>query len=161
MEFLLCTLIPEVQCRLVHRNHVIWRTKITKFWRNGNDSKQPYSMSIYKSNISLHPPPPFSTKFKKSLNFDKHVERKQDYGKDWLNSKSVITEVILWYTFSWGCILLCIQSETVICSIHIHEVVFCSVSNQKQLLEKWQMIFLVDNISNWFHLLSHCNKMFV
>ena len=42
MEFLLCTLTPEVQCRLVHRNHVIWRTKITKFWRNGNDSKQPY-----------------------------------------------------------------------------------------------------------------------
>ena len=30
----------EVQCRLVHRNHVILRTKITKFWRNGNDSKQ-------------------------------------------------------------------------------------------------------------------------
>ena len=36
------TLTPEVQCRLVHRNHVIWPTKITKFWRNGNDSKQPY-----------------------------------------------------------------------------------------------------------------------
>ena len=42
MDFLLCTLTPEVQCRLVHRNHVIWRTKITKFWRNGNESKQPY-----------------------------------------------------------------------------------------------------------------------
>jgi hypothetical protein len=41
LEFLLCTLTPEVQYRLVHRNHVIWRTKITKFWRNGNDSKQP------------------------------------------------------------------------------------------------------------------------
>jgi hypothetical protein len=38
----LCTLTPEVQCRLVHRNHVIWRTKITRFWRNGNDSKQPW-----------------------------------------------------------------------------------------------------------------------
>jgi hypothetical protein len=37
------TLTPEVQCRLVHQNHVIWRTKITKFWRNENDSKQPYS----------------------------------------------------------------------------------------------------------------------
>jgi hypothetical protein len=42
LEILLCTLAPEVQCRLVHRNHVICRTKITKFWRNGNDSKQPY-----------------------------------------------------------------------------------------------------------------------
>jgi hypothetical protein len=39
-HFLLCTLTPEVQCRLVHRNHVIWRTKIAKFWRNENDSKQ-------------------------------------------------------------------------------------------------------------------------
>jgi hypothetical protein len=35
LEFLLCTLTPEVQCRLVHRNHVIWRTKIKKCWRNG------------------------------------------------------------------------------------------------------------------------------
>jgi hypothetical protein len=41
-EFLLCTLTPEVQCQEFHRNHVIWRTKITKFWRNGNDSKQLY-----------------------------------------------------------------------------------------------------------------------
>jgi hypothetical protein len=40
---LLCKLTPKVQCRLVHRNHVIWRTKITKFWQNGNDTKQPYS----------------------------------------------------------------------------------------------------------------------
>ena len=31
MQFLLCTLIPEVQCEEFHRNHVIWRTKITKF----------------------------------------------------------------------------------------------------------------------------------
>jgi hypothetical protein len=31
-------------CRLFHRNHVIWRTKITKCWRNGNDSKQ---LSMY------------------------------------------------------------------------------------------------------------------
>ena len=46
LEFLLCTLTPEVQCRLVRRNHVIWRTKITKFWRNGNDSKQPYCMCV-------------------------------------------------------------------------------------------------------------------
>jgi len=36
LEFLLCTLTPEVQCRLVHRNHVIWRTKITKYLWNGN-----------------------------------------------------------------------------------------------------------------------------
>jgi hypothetical protein len=35
-------LTPEVQCQDFHRNHVIWQTKITKFWRNGNDSKQPY-----------------------------------------------------------------------------------------------------------------------
>jgi hypothetical protein len=41
-EFLLCTLTPEVQYQEFHRNHVIWRTKITKFWWNGNDSKQPY-----------------------------------------------------------------------------------------------------------------------
>ena len=40
LEFLLCTLTSEVQCQLVHRNHVIWRTKITFFLRNGNDSKQ-------------------------------------------------------------------------------------------------------------------------
>ena len=39
MEFFLCTLTPDVQCRLVHRNHVIWRTKITKFWQNGNSSR--------------------------------------------------------------------------------------------------------------------------
>jgi hypothetical protein len=38
----LCTLTPEVQCFTFHRNHVIWQTKITKFWQNGNDSKQPY-----------------------------------------------------------------------------------------------------------------------
>ena len=44
MEFLLCTLTQEVLCWTFHRNHVIWRTKITKFWRNGNDSKQPYWM---------------------------------------------------------------------------------------------------------------------
>jgi hypothetical protein len=31
-----------IYLRLSHRNHMIWRTKITKFWRNGNDSKQPY-----------------------------------------------------------------------------------------------------------------------
>ena len=55
----------------------------------------------YKNQTSHYTPPPsFSTKFKKSLYFDGHVERKQDYGKDWLNSKSVITEVILWYTYS-------------------------------------------------------------
>ena len=46
MEFLLCTLTPEVQCFTFHRKHLIWRTKITKFWQNGNDSKQPYSCSI-------------------------------------------------------------------------------------------------------------------
>ena len=32
-----------------HQNHVIWRTKITQFWRNGNDSKQPYWKSIKKT----------------------------------------------------------------------------------------------------------------
>ena len=37
----MCTLTPEVQCRIFQWNHVIWRTKITNFWRNGNDSKQP------------------------------------------------------------------------------------------------------------------------
>jgi hypothetical protein len=42
LMFLLCTLTPEVQCLTFHRNHVIWPTKITKCWRNGNDSKQPY-----------------------------------------------------------------------------------------------------------------------
>jgi hypothetical protein len=47
-----CTLTPEVQCRIVHRNHVIWRTKIIKFWRNGNDSKQPY---CFRKRL----PPPF------------------------------------------------------------------------------------------------------
>jgi hypothetical protein len=31
LEFLLCTLTTEVQCQIFHRNHVIWRTKITKF----------------------------------------------------------------------------------------------------------------------------------
>ena len=41
MEFLLCILTPEVQHWTFHRNHVIWRTKITTL-RNGNDSKQPY-----------------------------------------------------------------------------------------------------------------------
>jgi hypothetical protein len=30
---MLCTLTPEAQCQTFHRNHVIWRTKITKFWR--------------------------------------------------------------------------------------------------------------------------------
>jgi hypothetical protein len=40
LEFLLCTLTPEIQCQEFHRNHVIWRTKIIKFWRNGDDSKQ-------------------------------------------------------------------------------------------------------------------------
>jgi hypothetical protein len=30
----------EHQC--LFRGFLIWRTKITKFWRNGNDSKQPY-----------------------------------------------------------------------------------------------------------------------
>jgi len=29
-------LTPEVQCLTFHRNHVIWRRKIIKFWRNGN-----------------------------------------------------------------------------------------------------------------------------
>jgi hypothetical protein len=53
LEFLLCTLTPEVQCRLVHRNHVIWRTKITKFWRNGNDSKQPYGIRLTGGNYNL------------------------------------------------------------------------------------------------------------
>jgi hypothetical protein len=32
LEFLLCTLTPEVQCQEFHRNHVIWRTKITKIF---------------------------------------------------------------------------------------------------------------------------------
>jgi hypothetical protein len=46
---------PEVQCRLVHRNHVIWRRKITKFWRNGNDSKQPYCLTPRsKLSIQIH-----------------------------------------------------------------------------------------------------------
>jgi hypothetical protein len=40
------TLTPEVEFRLGHRNHVNWRTKITKFWRNGNDSKQPNNIGI-------------------------------------------------------------------------------------------------------------------
>ena len=56
MEFLLCTLTPEVQCWLVHRNHVIWRTKITKCWQNGNDSKQRittiYVRSYYSDGIN-------------------------------------------------------------------------------------------------------------
>ena len=55
MDFLLCTLTPEVQCRLVHRNHKIWRTKITKFWRNGNDSKQPSLRTRFPRNISWKP----------------------------------------------------------------------------------------------------------
>jgi hypothetical protein len=42
---------PEVQSRLVHRNHVIWRTKITKFWRNGNDSKQRIECALCVSGI--------------------------------------------------------------------------------------------------------------
>ena len=42
LEFWLCTLTSEVQWLTFHRNHVIWRTKITTFWRNGNDSKQPH-----------------------------------------------------------------------------------------------------------------------
>ena len=42
LEFLLCTLTPEVQCLTFHRNHVVWQMKITNFWRNGNDSKQEY-----------------------------------------------------------------------------------------------------------------------
>jgi hypothetical protein len=42
LEFLLCTLTLEVQCQEFHRNHVIWLTKITKFSRNGIDSKQRY-----------------------------------------------------------------------------------------------------------------------
>jgi hypothetical protein len=41
----------EVQCRLVHRNHVIWRTKITKFWRNGNDSKQRFIWHLNLINV--------------------------------------------------------------------------------------------------------------
>jgi hypothetical protein len=47
LEFLLCTLTPDVQHWAFHRNHVIWRTKITKFWRNGNDSKWPYCLITY------------------------------------------------------------------------------------------------------------------
>jgi hypothetical protein len=30
-----------------HQNPVIWRTKITKFWQNGNDSKQPYCHPLF------------------------------------------------------------------------------------------------------------------
>jgi hypothetical protein len=30
----------SLKLNLFSRNHVIWRKKITKFWRNGNDSKQ-------------------------------------------------------------------------------------------------------------------------
>jgi hypothetical protein len=46
LEFLLCTLTPEVQCRLVHRNHMIWLTEIKKNWRNENDLKQPYWKTV-------------------------------------------------------------------------------------------------------------------
>jgi hypothetical protein len=46
--FVVSTLTPEVQCRLVYRNHVIWRTKITKCLRNENDSKQPYYYFFFK-----------------------------------------------------------------------------------------------------------------
>ena len=51
----MCTLTPEVQCRLFHRNHVIRRTKITKFSRNGNDSKQPYFVMILYAWMCLKP----------------------------------------------------------------------------------------------------------
>jgi hypothetical protein len=54
-SLLLCTLTPKVQCWLVHRNHVIWRTTIRKFWRNGNDSKQPYSPLMEPWEISGKP----------------------------------------------------------------------------------------------------------
>jgi hypothetical protein len=50
-EFLLCILTSEVQCRLIHRIHVIWRTKITIFWRNGNDWEQPYWQRMYLDRI--------------------------------------------------------------------------------------------------------------
>ena len=53
MEFSLCTLTPEVQCLTFHQNHVVWQTKIKSFWRNGNDSKQPYCRSII-STSSTH-----------------------------------------------------------------------------------------------------------
>jgi hypothetical protein len=53
LEFLLCTLTPEVQHWAFHRNHVIWRTKITKLWRNGNDSKWPYCF-IDLENVKFH-----------------------------------------------------------------------------------------------------------
>jgi hypothetical protein len=48
-----------VENTLFHRNHVIWRTKITKFWRNGNDSKQPYwpprcNCNIVESGVRHH-----------------------------------------------------------------------------------------------------------
>jgi hypothetical protein len=46
-EFSLCTLTPEVQCCTFHQNPVIWWTKITKFWQNGNDSKQPYCHPLF------------------------------------------------------------------------------------------------------------------
>jgi hypothetical protein len=42
LEFLLCTLTPEVQCSTFLRNHVIWQTKIILFGRIGNDWKQSY-----------------------------------------------------------------------------------------------------------------------
>jgi hypothetical protein len=42
LEYLFCTLTPEVQCFTVHPSPMIWQTKIRKFWRTGNDSKQPY-----------------------------------------------------------------------------------------------------------------------
>jgi hypothetical protein len=51
---LLCTLTPEVQCQEFYRNHVIWRTKITKFWRNENDSKQPYCVAFHPCRILHH-----------------------------------------------------------------------------------------------------------
>jgi DNA polymerase III psi subunit len=42
----LCTLTPEVQCLTFHKNHMVWQTKTTNFWGNGNDSKQAYSVIL-------------------------------------------------------------------------------------------------------------------
>jgi hypothetical protein len=67
LESLLCTLTPEVQCFTFHRNHVIWQTKITKLWRNGNDSKQPYLASI--TNPQLKKILAFSVKDRYQLNY--------------------------------------------------------------------------------------------
>jgi hypothetical protein len=36
---------PEVQCLTFHQKYVVWQTKITNYWRNGNYSKQAYSIN--------------------------------------------------------------------------------------------------------------------